>query len=130
MLAFKITFNHFVAEHRNEGMTASVFGNGVFSQFTLSLFLDLKTYNVNMDLAQTLVWGYQEGCSVALGTCLTSVPEHTCTSGTDGCNHDYIGLGICYFAVQSMIMISFLKIMASGQAILVWQMLTHQLFCP
>lgn len=79
----------------NEGMTASVFGNGVFSQFTLSLFLDLKTYNVNMDLAQTLVWGYQEGCSVALGTCLTSVPEHTCTSGTDGCNHDYIGLGPC-----------------------------------
>lgn len=53
----------------NEAMTASVFGNGVFSQFTLSLFLDLGTYDINMEFAQILVWGYQEGCNVAHGYC-------------------------------------------------------------
>ncbi|KRX00137.1 hypothetical protein PPERSA_10636 [Pseudocohnilembus persalinus] len=79
----------------NEGMTASDFGDAVFSKFTLNLFRDSGWYEYNESNAQELAWAKGGGCDTMKGLCDKTIPEHTCTVGNQGCSFDYSAAGVC-----------------------------------
>ena len=48
-------------------MTASDFGDAVYSAFTLNVFKGSGWYNPNMNMAQPLSWEYKAGCTTMGG---------------------------------------------------------------
>lgn len=86
----------------NEYMSATSSYDPVYSALTLSLFEDSGWYQVNFSSAETLAWGYLEGCGVARSRCSTWSSRYICSDAEeDACTADSNAKGYCNIAQYS-----------------------------
>ena len=57
-------------------MTGTADPNSVYSAISLALFEDSGWYRVNYSQAETLVWGYGEGCDFVSQKCSDGWSDH------------------------------------------------------
>ncbi|CAK4192489.1 unnamed protein product [Aphanomyces euteiches] len=79
----------------NEYMTATSSSNPVFSAITLAFFEDTGWYTANYSMAQTLSWGYLEGCDFATGRCSGWSSDYFCSSASEHCSATRDAKGYC-----------------------------------
>lgn len=86
----------------NEYMSATSSYDPVYSAFTLALFEDSGWYQVSYKGAQTLPWGYMEGCGVAMSLCSEWSDRYVCKDASQlACTADYSSKGYCNVASYS-----------------------------
>lgn len=86
----------------NEYMSATSSYDPVYSAFTLALFEDSGWYQVSYKGAQTLPWGYMEGCGVAMSLCSEWSDRYACKDASQlACTADYSSKGYCNVASYS-----------------------------
>ncbi|CAG9330373.1 unnamed protein product [Blepharisma stoltei] len=72
----------------------------VYSDISLALFQDSGWYQANYDYSDTIVWGYQAGCTFFTDSCVTDgAPNFSnfcnLTSGTSYCDATHTFKGMC-----------------------------------
>lgn len=77
----------------NELMGPSAYVNLVPSKFTMLFLKSSGFFKVNLNMAETLVWGLKAGCDIFKGDC-TKNPE-ICTPDLATCSFDYKSIGKC-----------------------------------
>ncbi|KAL3665807.1 hypothetical protein V7S43_009235 [Phytophthora oleae] len=86
----------------NEYMSAISSYDPVYSALTLALFADSGWYEVSFSQAQSLPWGYHEGCGMAKSRCSQWSDRYICTDNSQrGCTADYNVKGYCNVASYS-----------------------------
>ncbi|KAF0685193.1 Aste57867_22895 [Aphanomyces stellatus] len=79
----------------NEYMTATASSNPVYSAMTLAFFEDTGWYIANYSAAQTLTWGYLEGCSFATSQCSGWSSDYFCSQAGEHCSATRDAKGYC-----------------------------------
>ncbi|OMJ71563.1 hypothetical protein SteCoe_30205 [Stentor coeruleus] len=84
----------------------AVFTDFVYSEFTLAAFEDSSWYQPDYSYAQTINFGYKEGCNFHEKKCIINdepISRMFCndTHAESLCTHDYLSRGKCYLIENS-----------------------------
>lgn len=79
----------------NEMMTSFLTAKPVLSGATLSLIKDSTWYQVNMNYAEDLTWGKDDGCGFLSSVCNTTFVEFCNTANLAICSPDFVGKSFC-----------------------------------
>ncbi|OQS03053.1 leishmanolysin-like peptidase, partial [Thraustotheca clavata] len=83
---------------QDEYMTATASSTPIYSAITLALFEDSGWYTANYSMAQTLTWGYLEGCTFATSKCSEWSTNYFCNTKGDHCTPTRDAKGYCDLA--------------------------------
>lgn len=79
----------------NELMVADLPFRAPLSVFTLSFMNDTTWYQTSTSTAETLIWGYQKGCTFLTIGCNKPVIEYCSKQNQNVCTADYMSKGQC-----------------------------------
>jgi hypothetical protein len=79
----------------DEVMTAQANGKMIMSFWTLNLLNDCGWYSVDVDRAENLDWGKNQGCGFINANCNTKYPNFCTTEGKLACSEDFFIKQLC-----------------------------------